>query len=101
MKKQENLTLVVKKKRYEMIEKGIKTEEYREEKMYWFKRLTKVVRYGKCSGNTPIKFSTIIIKNGYGKNAQTLVYKHIGTWIGMGNPEWGAPDEECFIIKMK
>ena len=85
-----------------MIESGVKTEEYREIKPYWSKRLTGVehprfsVLYGYRSANqkgyTHTKFSY-----GYTKRTMTFEIKEIS--IGKGNPEWGAPKEDVFIIK--
>lgn len=66
-----NLTLTVKKKWFDMYVSGEKREDYREEKQYWYKRLFKVVKIGNQSGIQPKKFDKVIIKNGYGKNAQT------------------------------
>ena len=80
------LYLPLKKEWYEMIERGEKTEEYREIKPYWNKRLIN----GK---HTHVKFS-------YGYTKQTMIFEYKKLTIGYGNPEWGAPKEDCYIIKL-
>lgn len=113
------LCLSLKKEWYEMIESGVKTEEYREVKPYWIERLT---RYG---NNTPngrlyadfMASSPEILKHNlergemsfvcynvvrfsYGYTRRTMAFEIRGITIGKGNPEWGAPDKEVFIIKL-
>lgn len=101
--KTKTLHLPLKAKWYEMIESGVKTEEYRERKPYWNKRLTGVehplfsVRYGYRSANekgyTHVKFS-------YGYTKRTMVFEINDITIGKGRKEWGAPDNDVFIIKL-
>ena len=115
MNDKKTLHLPLKAQWYEMIESGVKTEEYREIKPYWEKRLVdyksvcedyKRIVFRRhvmglhtdiCKeyprGYTHVKFSY-----GYTKHTMTFEIKEIS--IGMGNPEWGAPDEEVFIIKL-
>ena len=95
--------LPLKKQWYEMIESGIKTEEYREIKPHWTRRFIGMnqplfsFRYGykqaNVKGYTHVKFSY-----GYTKRIMTFEIKEIT--IGKGNPEWGAPKEDVFIIKL-
>ena len=126
-KKTENvkmLHLPLKAKWYEMIESGVKTEEYREIKPYWMKRLLKVIdldhthyeslddecidfymnnidlikedwRLGgfQQTGYTHVKFS-------YGYTKRTMTFEIESITIGKGKPEWGAPTEDVFIIKL-
>ena len=97
------LHLPLRKLWYEMIENGIKTEEYREIKPYWTRRFIGMnqplfsFRYGyqqaNVKGYTHVKFSY-----GYTKRTMTFEIKEIT--IGKGNPEWGAPKEDVFIIKL-
>lgn len=102
------LRLPLKKQWYEMIENGIKTEEYREIKPYWKQRLLK---YGNCWGNNSLvvetynkgfllfeKYEMVRFSDGYTKRIMTFEIKEIT--IGKGNPEWGAPKEDVFIIKL-
>ena len=113
------LYLPLKKEWYEMIESGVKTEEYRDIKSYWVQRLT---RYGNdklnsilyaeflasssevlmlnieqglmtFAGYTHVKFS-------YGYTKRTMTFEIESITIGKGKPEWGAPVEEVFIIKL-
>lgn len=97
------LHLPLKKQWYEMIESGIKTEEYREIKPYWTRRFIGMnqplfsFRYGyqqvNVKGYTHVKFSY-----GYTKRTMTFEIKEIT--IGKGKSEWGAPKEDVFIIKL-
>lgn len=110
------LHLPLKKEWYEMIESGVKTEEYREIKPYWVKRLVSCThecsnghwseKYYQCVLNckaverhlnipkfTHIKFS-------YGYTKRTMAFELEKITIGKGNPEWGAPDNDVFIIKL-
>lgn len=97
------LHLPLKKQWYEMIESGIKTEEYREIKPYWTRRFIGMnqplfsFRYGyqqaNVKGYTHVKFSY-----GYTKCTMTFEIKEIT--IGKGKLEWGAPKGEVFIIKL-
>lgn len=80
------LYLPLKKEWYEMIERGVKTEEYREIKPYWNKRLINR-KY------THVKFS-------YGYTKRTMTFELERITIGKGNPEWGAPTKDVFIIKL-
>lgn len=109
------LHLSLKKEFYTLIESGVKTEEYREIKPYWEKRLIdykalksdyewiafRRIVLGKCTnpcehypkGYTHVKFS-------YGYTKRTMTFEIESITIGKGNPEWGAPTEEVFIIKL-
>lgn len=98
------LDLPLKKEWYEMIESGIKKEEYREIKPYWSKRLLGVEtplfshRYGyqSCNSNgfTHVRFR-------YGYTKRTMLFELEDITIGNGKPEWGAPkDKEVFILKL-
>ena len=108
------LHLPLKKEWYNMIESGVKTEEYREIKPYWYKRFHKSFpAFWRMSFNicmaaknysafkykeihpiyTHVKFSY-----GYTKRTMTFELKHIS--IGKGKSEWGAPNEDVFIIKL-
>jgi ASC-1-like (ASCH) protein len=54
------LTLILKKEWFDKIKNGEKTVEYREAKEYWSKRLNK-------------NFNDVILKNGYARNAPSLI----------------------------
>lgn len=102
------LSLPLKKEWYNMIESGVKTEEYREIKPYWKQRLLK---YGNCWGNNSLVVETYnkgfllfekyeIVKFSYGYTKRTMTFEIKEIVIGKGNPEWGAPNEDVFIIKL-
>ena len=105
MKASKILDLPLKAKWYEMIESGVKTEEYREIKPYWSKRLLGLDaplfshRYGyqQCNekGYTHVRFR-------YGYTKRTMLREIESITFGYGNPEWGAPKgKQVFIIKFK
>lgn len=82
------LDLPLKAKWYDMIESGVKPEEYREIKPYWEKRLIN-------RGYTHVRFR-------YGYTKRTMLREIESIRFGYGNPEWGAPkDKHVFIIKLK
>ena len=113
------LHLPLKAQWYEMIESGVKTEEYREIKPYWVQRLT---RYGNDTLNGRLyadfissspevlkynieqglmcftDYTHVKLSYGYTKRAMTFEIESIT--IGKGKQKWGAPNEEVFIIKL-
>ena len=87
-----------------MIESGVKTEEYRELKEFWWKRISTIDRdaphnqdidWGRweCYRFDKVKFS-------YGYTKRTMTFECKGITIGKGKPEWGGPDEDVFIIRL-
>ena len=102
------LHLSLKKEWYEMIESGVKTEEYREIKPYWESRI-RCQAYGMCTPNKPCLRARTVgvcdmrythIKFSYGYTKRTMTFECKGIAIGKGHKEWGAPDEDVFIIKL-
>lgn len=105
------LDLPLKKEWYNMIESGTKTEEYREVKPYWIKRLCansdKLWQCADCDGLLmcsacflPKNYTHVRFRYGYAKRTITREIESIS--IGYGKPEWGAPtDKQVFIIKFK
>tara|TARA_R100000655_G_scaffold14219_1_gene31792 strand:+ start:1125 stop:1718 length:594 start_codon:yes stop_codon:yes gene_type:complete len=83
------LELNLKKKWFSMILDGTKTEEYREIKKHWDKRFKKKDSY------THIRF-----RNGYAKNAPQFLIELKSIRIGTGNPDWGAPEKEVYILEL-
>lgn len=82
------LHLTLKKKWFDMILSGEKTEEYRDIKPYWTDRLFK--------DYTHVKF-----RNGYSKNAPSFIaeIKHIVHW--MPNPKWcDDASRPVYILKL-
>ena len=109
------LHLPLKAKWYEMIESGVKREEYREIKPYWTKRLLKnfpvfwrmAVNVGMLSNNYTHLYSKELypeyythVKFSYGYTKRTITFELEYITIGKGNKEWGAPTEDVFIIKL-
>ena len=103
MKHANTLHLVLKSKWYEMIESGEKTEEYRETKQYWVKRIFE----GSTAQQpelTPVssrlslwtKYERVCFHRGY--TSQTMTFKIKGVSVGMGNVAWGAPVSKAVII---
>ena len=108
------LYLPLKKEWYEMIESGVKTEEYREIKPYWTTRLLKdfpimwrlKFSYAMYSNDFSELIGRILhpvyklVKFSYGYTKRTMTFELEKVVVGKGNKEWGAPDEDVFIIKL-
>ena len=109
------LYLPLKKEWYEMIESGEKTEEYREIKPYWEKRLLqfeeikrdivclRAMRFIGCKVNVCARYSRgyTHVCFSYGYTKRTMTFECKGITIGKGNPAWGAPKIcKVFIIKL-
>lgn len=85
------LHLPLKSEWYNLIESGIKTEEYREIKPYWIKRL--------CISDSNFKhYDKVKFSYGYTKKTMTFLIEKISK--GKGRKEWGAMDDEVFIITL-
>jgi hypothetical protein len=107
------LDLPLKREWYEMIERGMKTEEYRAIKPYWCKRLARCVfdlcwardDDGQCHFRNGIhdlnRLSYTHVRFRYGYTKRTMLYALDGIRIGRCKPEWGAPEEkDVFILKL-
>ena len=87
------LYLSLKAEWYDMIESGVKTEEYRDIKPYWTKRLT--------VDNGPMMRDYTYVCFSYGYTERRMTFEVENITIGRGKPEWGAPeDRDVFIIKL-
>ena len=87
------LTLPIKKKWFDMILSGIKTEEYREIKEYYGTRFAKL---GVGSGD----IHKIRFRNGYSKNSPTIECKATISQ-GTGKEEWRAePNKMYYVLKI-
>lgn len=119
------LELPLKSEWYLMIELGVKLEEYREIKPYWYLRLYQLkkeysflgrltrddaeyacdpgLRYilkGEGFKESELKGYTHV-RFRYGYTKRTMLFKIEKIIIGRGNPEWGAPtDKDVFIIRL-
>lgn len=90
------LYLPLNKKWYEMIERGEKTEEYREIKPYYVDRILNIkpdFNYATFKKFDAVRFS-------YGYTKRTMTFEVESITIGKGKPEWGAPAEDVFVIKL-
>lgn len=117
------LHLPLKKEWYEMIESRVKTEEYREVKEHWVKRLTHFtyeeyetleeltsqLQFAEENEWTPYEVLRYYgaqlrrfdaVKFSYGYTKRTMTFECKGITIGKGRKEWGAPDNDVFIIKL-
>lgn len=113
------LHLPLKAQWYEMIESLIKPEEYRGITAYWIVRLfrdenrrkitkltanflasnLKILKWWIESGKLVLK-PFDFVKFCYGYTKRTMTFEIESITIGKGNPEWGAPTEDVFIIKL-
>lgn len=121
------LHLVLKSYWYDLIASGEKTEEYREIKPYWEKRLLDYKRlsdyvdknykamllydfivHGSFNPHIddaphmfPRGYKKVIFRRGYHKDAPKMAFVINDICIGKGKIKWGAPtDQEVFIIKL-
>lgn len=110
------LYLPLKTEWYNLIESGIKTEEYREIKPYWIKRLCTEETLSNFNldsfSNDKKTLSTLYSTNNfqfknfnkviftYGYTTKSMTFEVINITIGKGKTEWGAMDDLLFIIKL-
>ena len=113
------LHLPLKAKWYEMIESLIKGAEYRGITAYWIVRLFRDEKGRKISKLTAnflasnieilkwwVESGKLVFKPfdfakfSYGYTKRTMTFEIESITIGKGNPEWGAPTEDVFIIKL-
>ena len=80
------LHLTIKKKWFDMILLGEKTEEYRDIKPYYNLRLI-----GR-------DYDTVVFRNGYARDAPTLTIELKAIRFGTGNPEWGAEEGKTYFV---
>lgn len=122
------LHLTLRKKWFDLIASGEKTEEYREIKPYWVSRFVDWSNYPKESPNDHKyitqnivfdieqghkwedviqsyfsklkKFDGVIFRNGYSGGAPLVSFRNPVVTIGFGRSEWGAePGRQYFVIK--
>ncbi len=88
---------------YDLIEQGIKTEEYREIKPFWIKRLCNNFYQHQETGEWMADYYKHFdaVKFTYGYTKRTMTFKVESITIGEGKTEWGAdPGKEYFKIKI-
>lgn len=78
------LHLVLKKKWYDMIASGEKTEEYRDDTPFWSPRIW---NWWECSGKTKV----VAFQRGYRKPSMWFVVDGLGQCDYSSNPDWGEP----------
>lgn len=98
------MILNIKKKWFDMIRKGIKTEEYREIKPFYISRLPGWFRYTYLEKSERLvdlnmkHENDVILRNGYKKESPQITIS-CTLKIGEGKPEWGAePGKKYFIL---
>lgn len=101
------LDLPLKKEWFGMIQSGIKTEEYRELKPFWVKRIfgcpwscSSSFDCSKCGflPESDEKLQQVCFRYGY--TSRCMVFSIVSISIGCGNPDWGAPRHPVIIIKL-
>ena len=106
MKHANTLHLVLIGKWYDMIESGKKTEEYRETKQYWIKRILEDSTAQQPELNSvphhlskQTKYERVCFHRGY--TNRTMIFEIKGISVGIGKALWGAPiNKEVIIIKL-
>ena len=80
------LHLTIKKKWFDMILSGEKTEEYRDIKPYYNLRLI-----GR-------EYDSVVFRNGYARDAPSLTIELKTIRFGTGKPEWGAEEAKTYFV---
>lgn len=97
-KDNKTLHLVLKKQWWDMIESGVKKEEYRSISEYWIKRLT----LGKFRGNGCLDsykpYKEVCFHLGY--TNVTMKFEIACITQGLGVKEWGGGNMRVFIISL-
>ena len=83
---------------YDMIASGEKKEEYREIKYFYIKRLYDDLPHSDAESHFK-HYDAVRFHRGQGGKVSMLV-ECKGIRIGRGKPEWGAPEENVFIISL-
>ncbi len=101
------LKLTLKRRWFDKIASGDKTEEYREIKEFYYSRLTVEVEFTTENNPDPQyrterrQYDQVQFTNGYGKHRPRITLECKGISIGTGKPEWGAePGKEYFVIRL-
>lgn len=84
---------------FQMIKSGIKTEIYREITQYYQEKFDdNKILIGGLRHNAESVF--LRVSNGYSKNRPQLIFLTDELSVGTGKIQWGAPDKECYILKL-
>lgn len=100
------LYLPLKAKWYDMIESGVKREEYRDISDYWMSRIcvfSKNCRYNRRCVSEKFLHRCFVptvsqVRFSYGYTSRFMGYYILDIRIGFGRPEWGAPDDRPVLI---
>ncbi len=112
IKNERVLKLTLKKKWFDMILSGEKTEEYRDIKPYFESRL--IDKNEQMRSESPSlgeyypsdfiawkDFDFVLFTNGYSKNSRIMLVELKGMGIAKGNPKWGAEkDKDYYVISL-
>jgi hypothetical protein len=82
------LKLTIKKKWFDMIASGEKTEEYRTPGKWIGCRL---------DGRS---YDAVQFRNGYSRTSPVVTLEYLGWKCDHGRPEWGAPARPVIVIKL-
>ena len=106
------LHLPISAKWFDLILSGEKKEEYREIKWHYCPRffnlkvnrkyfsVDAVIQFVKTGNDLFVHFDTVTLTNGYRKDSPRMIVEFKDITIGYGNPDWGAPNEHVFIIRL-
>lgn len=83
------IVLPIKRKWFDLVKLGTKTEEYREIKPYYDSRFKDFID----------NKTSVMLRNGYSRNSPSLMCDVV-IKKGIGKKEFGAPDEECYILEI-
>lgn len=84
--KKKTLYLTLKKQWFDLINNGVKIEEYREIKDYWTKRLENK------------HYDEVIFRHGYAKDAPVMSFEIRKIEINIGKEEWGAEKNKKYYV---
>ncbi len=96
----DTIKLTLKKKWFDMILSGQKTEEYRELKQFWNTRLSRLYPYKTEKETYYPTVETIQFFNGhcFFKKYPNFIIEFKEAEISTGKPEWGAKDGEKYHV---
>ena len=84
------LKMTLKRKWYDMISSGEKTEEYREIKPYWTKRFKDFL--------VKKPFDYIIFKNGYDSSSPEMKVELLDIGFGISKEKWAGEVTDCYVL---
>ena len=92
------LPLVLKGKWYDLIESGVKEEEYREAKPFWERRISKWLAHQKGHFDMGNKYIVVGFSRGYRKPDMFFMLRFCERREMSFNPAWGEPETEHFVL---